>query len=80
MAYQGDGLVVHSSTKQHGLSVEDSPFLLSYTIIMYCRSEAILEWIAHTKVKRHILPLEIMYPTLSNRVTWVVELKTEVDT
>ena len=53
-------------------------FILHYYSVL--PSGAILEWIAHAKVKRHILPLEIMYPTLSNRVTWIVELKTEVDT
>ena len=43
-------------------------------------SEAILERIADTKVKRHILPLKVMNPSLTNRIAWVVKLKTEVDT
>ena len=40
----------------------------------------ILEWISNTKVKRHILPPEIVNPSLTLWEAWIVELEAEVDT
>jgi hypothetical protein len=40
----------------------------------------ILEWISNTEVKRHILPPEVVNPSLTLWETWIVELEAEVDT
>ena len=47
---------------------------------MCCYNNKGLEWITDTKVQRHVLPLEVVDPSLTYGVTRVMELKTEVDT